>query len=320
MSTLFLQSIADRFWFNPWIVQSWLEIFWIKEEKKIIALFEKNREVINARPLVKWVWGKRQLIKQFHELFPKPNEYKNYYEPFLGGGAVFFSLQKKKSYLSDVNEELINMYQVVKSFPEELISFLKTLSYTKECYEKVRAWDRVKNWLKKHSNIERAGRFIYLNRTCFNGLHRVNNRGEFNVPMGNYKNPDFVQEENIRNTSILLRKTEAEIRLESFEHVLAKAKKGDFIYLDPPYDTLTETANFTSYNKDAFGRDMQVKLAETFRALDKKGCKVMLSNHNTPFIRDIYAGFRFEIVSARRNINSKSDARGGVEEIVVLNY
>jgi len=318
MSTLFLQSIADRFWLNPWIVQSWCEIFWNKDEIKTLAFFEKNAEMIKAKPFVKWVGGKRQLIKQFEQFFP--TEFDNYFEPFLGGGAVFFNLQKKKSYLSDINEELINAYQVVKDSPEELIEFLGTLTFTRNCFEEIRAWDRVRDALKKHTNIERAGRFIYLNRTCFNGLHRVNSRGEFNVPMGNYKNPDFVQVKNIRNTSELLRRTEAEIKVESFEHVLTKAKKWDFIYLDPPYDTLTETANFTSYNKESFGRDMQTKLAETFRKLDKKGCKAMLSNHNTPFIRELYMGFRLEIVSARRNINSKSSARGGVEEILVLNY
>lgn len=318
MSTLFFENLAERFWLNLWIVKSWCENLGLTNQAKAEAFFRENEAIVKARPFVKWVGGKRQLIKQFEQFFP--TEFGDYFEPFLGGGAVFFNLQKKKSYLSDINEELINTYQTVKDSPEELIAFLSTLEHTKKCYETIRAWDRVKNWQKKHTSIERAGRFIYLNRTCFNGLHRVNSRGEFNVPMGAYKNPDFVQATNIRNTSELLRKTEAEIQLESFEHVLAKAKKGDFIYLDPPYDTLTETANFTSYNKDAFGRDMQVKLAETFRALDKKGCKVMLSNHNTPFIRDIYAGFRFEIVSARRNINSKSDARGGVEEIVVLNY
>lgn len=315
------QTLAKSLWLNTWIIQSWFEIFEVKKSKKIDSVQDfiiHNETAIKAQPFVKWVGGKRQLIKQFEQFFPE--KFENYYEPFLGGGAVFFNLQKRKSYLSDINEELINAYQVVKDEPEALIHFLKTLEYSETCYKNIRAWDRVKNWQKKHTHIERAARFIYLNRTCFNGLHRVNSRGEFNVPMGAYKNPDFVQEQNIRNTSQLLRLTEAEIKVESFEHVLTKAKKGDFIYLDPPYDTLTETANFTSYNKDSFGRDMQVKLAETFRALHKKGCKVMLSNHNTPFIRDIYAGFRFEIVSARRNINSKSDARWGVEEIVVLNY
>jgi len=179
--------------------------------------------MIKAKPFVKWVGGKRQLIKQFEQFFP--TEFDNYFEPFLGGGAVFFNLQKKKSYLSDINEELINAYQVVKDSPEELIEFLGTLTFTRNCFEEIRAWDRVRDALKKHTNIERAGRFIYLNRTCFNGLHRVNSRGEFNVPMGNYKNPDFVQVKNIRNTSELLRRTEAEIKVESFEHVLTKAKK-----------------------------------------------------------------------------------------------
>jgi len=148
----------------------------------------------------------------------------------------------------------------------------------------------------------------------------VNSRGEFNVPMGAYKNPDFVQEKNILNTSKLLKQTKADIKLQSFEEVTKKAQSGDFVYFDPPYDTLTETANFTSYNKTEFGRDMQRKLAEVFRELDTRGCKVMLSNHNTPFIREIFKGFRFEIVKARRAINSNAGGRGEVEEIVVLNY
>ncbi len=222
--------------------------------------------------------------------------------------------------MSDINEELINTYQVIKTHPEELIDFLKTLKFTKECYTEIRAWDRETDGLKKYSKIERAGRFIYLNRTCFNGLHRVNSRGEFNVPMGAYKNPDFVQEKNILNTSKLLKQTKADIKLQSFEEVTKKAQSGDFVYFDPPYDTLTETANFTSYNKTEFGRDMQRKLAEVFRELDTRGCKVMLSNHNTPFIREIFKGFRFEIVKARRAINSNAGGRGEVEEIVVLNY
>lgn len=316
-----LHTLSEALGLNPWILQSWREIFDVKKTKKtekIEDFLRTNQTAIKAQPFVKWVGGKRQLIKQFEQFFPE--KFNDYYEPFLWGGAVFFNLQKRKSYLSDINEELINAYQIVKDSPEELISFLQTLSYTKTCYMEIRAWDRAKNWQKKYTDVQRAGRFIYLNRTCFNGLHRVNSRGEFNVPMGAYKNPDFVQANNIRNTSRLLQLTEAEIRVESFEHVLDKAKKGDFVYLDPPYDTLTETANFTSYNKDDFGRDMQKRLADVFRKLDAMGCKVMLSNHNTPFIRELYTGFRMEIVSARRNINSKSDARGGVEEIVVINY
>jgi len=287
-----------------------------KNEAK--AFFDAHKNMINAKPFVKWVWWKRQLIKQLDKLFPQ--EFNNYFEPFLWGWAVFFNLQKEKSFLSDINEELINVYQVIKTNPEKLIKFLKTLEYSKEFYTEIRAWDRTEKWLKGYTTIERAGRFIYLNRTCFNGLYRVNSKWQFNVPMWNYSNPDYVQEENIRNTSRLLNEVKAEIKLQWFDKVLDNAKKWDFVYFDPPYDTLTNTANFTSYNESWFGRDMQIKLRDVFAELDKRWCKVMLSNHNTPFIREIFAGFRFEIVKARRNVNSNWAWRGEVDEIVVMNY
>ncbi|MBP9811864.1 DNA adenine methylase [Candidatus Gracilibacteria bacterium] len=323
MSAYFIEDIAIRFGVTFLVIQSWIEHKNLKTKKEALVFFEENEELIKAQPFVKWVGGKRQLIEQFQKLFPK--KFNDYYEPFLGGGAVFFNIQKRKSYLSDMNAELINVYQIIKSKPEDLIKYLKSIEHSKETYLEIRAWDRVKGWEKKYNKVARAARFIYLNRTCFNGLHRVNSRGEFNVPMGAYKNPDYVQEENIRNTSLLLNKTEAEIKVESFEHVCDKAEEGDLIYFDPPYDVLSETANFTSYNKVGFGHDMQIKLAETFRELDKKGCFVMLSNHNTPFIRELYSSLgikklRFEIVQARRNVNRNSSGRGSVGEIVVLNY
>ncbi|MDD2516236.1 MAG: DNA adenine methylase [Candidatus Gracilibacteria bacterium] len=318
MSALALQSLSQKFGLNLWIIKSWYEQGFFKDEQSGTQFFEENKDMIKATPFVKWVGGKRQLIKQLEELFPK--KFNNYFEPFVGGGAVFFNLQKRKSFLSDINEELINTYQIVKDHPEELITFLEKCKYNKTFYEKIRALDRKKDWQKKYSKVERAARFIYLNRTCFNGLHRVNSKGQFNVPMGKYKNPDFIQQENIINTSKLLNKTEAEIKLQSFEKVLENTESGDFVYFDPPYDTLTETANFTSYNESSFGRDMQIKLRDVFVELDKKGCKVMLSNHNTKFIREIYKGFKFEVVKAKRNINSKGSGRGEVEEIVVMNY
>ena len=287
----------------------------IKEAKDF---FDTNKEIINAKPFVKWVWWKRQLIKQFDKLFPL--EFNNYFEPFLGWWAVFFNLQKKKSFLSDVNEELINVYKVIQKKPLELISFLEKQIVSKERFEEIRAWDRVENWQKNYNDIERAGRFIYLNRTCFNWLHRVNSRWEFNVPFGKYNNPDIVQRENIINTSKLLNKTKAEIKLQSFEKVVEKAKTWDFVYFDPPYDVLTTSANFTSYNQTGFWRDMQIKLRDAFVKLDKKWCYIMLSNHNTDFIREIYDWFRFEIVKAKRNVNSKGSGRGEIEEIVVMNY
>ncbi len=318
MTTSILQSIAFRFWINLQIVNSWFLQGAFFDEKSWINFFEENQELINAKPFVKWVWWKRQLISQLDKLFP--TKFNNYFEPFLWGWAVFFNLQKEKSFLSDINEELINVYKVIKTQPEKLISFLKTLEYSKEVYLEIRAWDRSENWLKSFSNIERAARFIYLNRTCFNWLYRVNSKWQFNVPMWKYANPDYIQEENIRNTSILLNKVKAEIKLQSFEKVLDKAKSWDFVYFDPPYDTLTDTANFTSYNESGFGRDMQIKLRDVFVELHKRWCKVMLSNHNTPFIREIFDWFRFEIVKARRNVNSNWAGRGEVEEIVVMNY
>ena len=310
--------LSIEFWLDFHIVKSWWEHMNFANIKEAKDFFDTNKEIINAKPFVKWVGWKRQLIKQFDKLFPL--EFNNYFEPFLGWWAVFFNLQKKKSFLSDVNEELINVYKVIQKKPLELISFLEKQIVSKEKFEEIRAWDRVENWKKNYSDIERAGRFIYLNRTCFNWLHRVNSRWEFNVPFGKYDNPDIVQRENIINTSKLLNKTKAEIKLQSFEKVVEKAKVWDFVYFDPPYDILTTSANFTSYNQTGFWRDMQIKLRDAFVKLDKKWCYIMLSNHNTDFIREIYDWYRFEIVKAKRNVNSKWSGRGEVEEIVVMNY
>ena len=318
MKTTILNQLALKFNLTFNIVKSWYECSNFSSIEKAEIFFKNNINMIKAKPIIKWVGWKRQLITQFQDLLPK--KFNNYYEPFLWGGAVFFSIQKKNSYLSDINEELINTWQVVKEKPVELINFLKTLKYNKETFLEIRAWDRIDWWLSNYSEIQRAWRFIYLNRTCFNGLYRVNSKWQFNVPFGKYKNPDFIQKENILNVSKLLKKTQAQIKFQSFEKVLENTKKWDFIYFDPPYDVLTESANFTSYDKSWFGQDMQKKLRDVFIKLDKMWCKVMLSNHNTPFIREIYSWYKFDIVKARRNVNSKGNKRGTVEEIVVRNY
>lgn len=320
MTSIAINSLrlSIEFWLDFHIVKSWWEHMNFANINDAKVFFSTNKEIINAKPFVKWVWWKRQLIKQFDKLFPI--DFNNYFEPFLGWWAVFFNLQKKKSFLSDVNSELVNTYQIIKTKPKELISFLETCEYSKNFYEKIRSWDREENWQKNYSTIERAGRFIYLNRTCFNWLYRVNSKWQFNVPMWAYNNPDIIQRENILNVSKLLNKTKAEIKLQSFEKVVEKAKAWDFVYFDPPYDVLTTSANFTSYNESWFWRDMQIKLRDVFVKLDKKWCKIMLSNHNTEFIREIYDWFRFEIVKAKRNVNSKGSGRGEVEEIVVMNY
>ncbi len=318
MSTIVLNNFALKFNLTIFLVKSWWEHMNFSSEQEAEVFFEENIKMIKAKPFIKWVGWKRQLINQFQELFPK--DFNNYHEPFLWGWAVFFNIQKKQSFLSDVNEELINVYKTIKNNPKELIEFLETLEYSKEKFLEIRAWDRKNWWISNYSEIQRAWRFIYLNRTCFNGLYRVNSKWQFNVPFGKYKNPDFVQKENILNVSKLLNKTEARIELQSFEKVLENAQKWDFVYFDPPYDVLTDSANFTSYDKSWFGRDMQKKLRDVFIELDKMWCKVMLSNHNTPFIREIYSWFKFDIVKATRMINSKASGRGKVEEIVVRNY
>lgn len=322
MTSVVLNNLAIKYNLNLWVIKSWVETVKISNEEEAHKFFDKNIHIIKATPFVKWVGWKRQLMKQLEKLFPK--KFNNYFEPFIWWGAVFFNVQKEKSFLSDINEELINVYQIIKNNPLALIKFLETCVYSKEFFEQIRSRDREVNWKdpRKYTKVQRAWRFIYLNRTCFNWLHRVNSRWEFNVPMWNYKNPDFIQKENILNTSKLLKETKAEIKLQSFEKALRKAQEWDFVYLDPPYDTLNETANFTSYNSSLFGRNMQIKLRDIFVELDKKWVKVMLSNHNTPFIREIYKDFKkgFKIVKARRNINSKASWRGEVEEIVIVNY
>lgn len=320
MTNIALQSLKFSLnsEFDFFVVKSWWEHMRFVDSAEAKVFFDTNKSMINAKPFIKWVWWKRQILKQLEKLFP--TEFANYHEPFLWGWAVFFNFQKKQSFLSDVNEELINVYKVIKESPKDLISFLKTLKYSKDFFLEIRSWDREEWWLKKYSEIQRAWRFIYLNRTCFNWLYRVNSKWEFNVPFWKYTNPDFVQEENILNTSALLNKTKAEIKLQSFEKVLKNAKTWDFVYFDPPYDTLSESANFTSYNESGFWRDKQIKLRDVFSELDKAWVKVMMSNHNTDFIREIYKGFRFEIVKARRNVNSKASWRGEVEEVVVMNY
>ncbi len=313
-----INKLAKEYWINYLIIQSWLLSWAFSDLKSWQQFFEENNDIIKAKPFVKWVWWKRQLISQLESLFPK--EFNNYFEPFVWWWAVFFNLQRKKSSLYDVNEELINTYQVIKNHPKELINFLETLNYDKETFLDIRAWDRKDNWKEKYSNIQRAWRFLYLNRTCFNWLYRVNKSWQFNVPFGKYTNPDFVQKENIQNTSKLLNKTKADIQFKSYDTVLEKAKKGDFVYFDPPYDVLTDTANFTSYNEWGFWKKEQKELSEVFKKLDKKWVKVMLSNHDTPYIRELYAWYKFKTVKARRNINSNSSWRWKIDEIVVLSY
>jgi len=309
---------AQVFGYNSFIVKSWWEHKRFANLQEAKVFFEENGSFIQAKPFIKWVGGKRQLISQFQELFPK--DFNDYHEPFLGGGAVFFNLQKKQSYLSDLNWDLINLYQVIQTQPQELISFLESQEISKERFLEIRLWDREENFEEKYSTIERAGRFIYMNRLWFNGLYRVNSKWQFNVPYGTHNNPDIIQRENILSASKLLNETGAIIKHQSFENVVSQSNPNDFVYFDPPYDVLSETSNFTSYVKEDCGKDLQYKLADVCKELDTKWVKFMMSNHDTPLIRELYKDFTIHIVKARRNVNSKGSGRGKVDEVVVVNY
>ena len=266
-------------------------------------------------PIVKWVGGKRQLM--FELLKNMPKNYNRYFEPFIGGGALFFELLPENAYISDMNEELINLYTIVRDNVYELIEDLSRHEVSKEYFLKIRNIDRTEKYAEL-SDIERASRFIYLNRTCFNGMYRVNSKGEFNVPFGHYKNPRIIDENNLLNSSVLLKNTE--IRHADFSEILKKVKKGDFVYLDPPYVPLSETSSFTLYTKDGFDIDMQFKLRDVCNELDSLGVKFMLSNSDTKLVNDLYANYEIKKVFASRQINANADGRGKITEVLVKNY
>jgi DNA adenine methylase len=251
------------------------------------------------------------LLAQYQPLFPQ--RFGRYFEPFVGAGAVFFHLNPEEAHLSDVNPELVNAYQVIRDHVEELISILGGYQHDKDFYYALRAQDPA-----TLSPVERAARIIYLNKTCFNGLYRVNRRGQFNVPFGDYKNPRILDEAGLRAAQAALQGVS--VTHQGFDAVLAEAKSGDFVYFDPPYHPLSPTASFTSYAADDFGPEDQIRLAAVFRRLDAKGVKLMLSNSDTPFIRDLYEGFHIQQVWAPRAINRDAAKRKGVAEVVVTNY
>lgn len=276
----------------------------------------RKNGTVEIPTIVKWAGGKSQLLKQFELFFPKKIDF--YIEPFLGSGAVFFYIQRKykpkKIILSDTNEELINAFIIVRDKVDALIERLKKHKeqHNKEYYYNIRALDS-----GGLTDIEKAARFIYLNKTCFNGLYRVNSKGKFNVPIGSYKNPGILKEDVLRAASKLLQ--DVKLKVMPFENVLDMTTKDAFIYFDPPYHPLKKTS-FTTYAKEVFLEEEQKKLAEVFKVLDKKGCKLMLSNSDTKFVRDLYAGFNIITVQAKRFINSKAEGRGAITEVVVRNY
>lgn len=277
-----------------------------------------------VRPFLKWAGGKRQLLPEIVKYVPKRISKHTYYEPFIGGGALLFELQPPKAVINDTNKELINCYKVIRDSLDELMDELSKDKYSNSetSYYEMRDLDRSTKKYEILSEVEKAARIIYLNKTCYNGLFRVNSQGQFNVPFGRYKNPNFLDDAVLRAVNKYLNSNNITLLNQDFAEAVKDAKRGDFVYLDPPYDPVSETASFTGYDVNGFNKDEQERLKEEFDALHKRGCKVMLSNSCTDFILDLYKNYQYTIIKVRatRSINSNALKRGMVDEVLVLNY
>lgn len=274
--------------------------------------------IAHAAPVVKWVGGKRQLLPQILPLIPK--RMSAYCEPFLGGGAVLFALQPRRALVNDLNQDLITVYRVIKEDADALIEHLSRHENTPEYFYRIRDLDRDKEAYAALSDVEKASRLLYLNKTCYNGLFRVNASGAFNSPYGHYRRPNIVNEQTIRGVSRYFNSCDITFFSEDFAAVLDRVPRGGFVYLDPPYDPVSDTASFTGYNRGGFGREEQVRLKACCDALTARGVRFLLSNSATPFIRELYSSYHVSIVQARRAVNSVASRRGAIEEVLVRNY
>ena len=270
----------------------------------------------SCTPFIKWVGGKRRVIPELEKRLPK--KFNRYFEPFIGGGAFLFHLNHKDSFISDLNSELINLYIVVKDSVNELIADLELHENSSEYFYNIRNLDRDSENYNRLSAVEKASRFIYLNKSCFNGLYRVNRKGEFNVPFGKYKNPIYFEKENLLKCNKFLQNIE--IQHGEFTTYRDKIQTDDFVYFDPPYFPITDTSNFTSYTKDGFGINEQRKLLDFLQEIDNRGAFFMLSNSYSDFTMDFYKEFNIDIIDVGRSINSRADKRGKVKEIIVRNF
>lgn len=266
---------------------------------------------------MKWVGGKTKLLPELRARMPP--RHRCYYEPFVGGAAMFFALAPDDACLGDMNQALIDTYRAVRDHVEEVIGRLeehKARHSKHGYYYEIRETWNAQRW--QSDGVGSAAAFIYLNKTCFNGLWRVNRRGEFNVPEGDYAGPPNVDPDNLRRAARALHK--ARLLVNEYDATTAHAEEGDFVYFDPPYDPVSKTSSFTSYTKNAFGKDQQKRLAEHARALRDKGVQVMLSNNDTPYVRSLYPDFTVDSVKCGRSINSKGDKRGKVDEVIITSY
>lgn len=269
---------------------------------------------MDAKPFLKWAGGKKQLLDTLLSVFPKQAD--TYFEPFVGGGSVFFGLASAKRFgkavLNDVNSELINCYRVIRDFPEELMGQVQKLPISEAIFKELRAKDPM-----SYSPVRRAARTLYLNKTGFNGLYRVNKQGKFNVPWGKYKKPTIYVEENILACSVALNRF-VSLTSKDFVDAVREAKAGDLVYFDPPYVELSQTSNFKSYTSAGFSENDHYRLAVCFRELVERGVAVVASNSDTELVREIYKDWEIQDVQAKRSINSKGDSRGAVSELIII--
>jgi len=278
---------------------------------------EVFQPALPARPFVKWVGGKSKLCAQLIARLPQGVERMRHVEPFAGGAALFFTRSPDSALLMDINRSLVQTYLAVRDHLEGVIQQLQALAraHSVDHYYEVRARY---NHEPRLTIALKAAMFIYLNKTCFNGLHRVNRKGEFNVPAGRYNNPTILDAESLRSASYRLQNTE--LQEGSYMALLEKAKPGDFIYFDPPYEPVSATSNFTAYTAGGFNSSEQEQLSQVFRILDRRGCKLMLSNSDTETIRNLYSAYHIDQVFAPRMVNCKPNNRGAVAELLIRNY
>ena len=283
---------------------------------------EYQQVALEPKPFVKWAGGKRQLLTELEKNFPK--KFGTYFEPFLGGGAVLFDLLAKKPNLkcsvSDLNSDLVLAYVTIRDKLGRLIESLENHSknYHKDStgyYYEIRKQE-------PKSQIEKVSRLLFLNKTCFNGLYRVNSKGKFNVPLGRYTNPNIVNRENLTTVSKFLQSDKIKISCRDFESILKDAKKGDFVYFDPPYQPVSDTANFTSYTHRDFTEDDLQRLADLANQLNSNGSHVLLSNSNTKIVKKIFSSKKWKVkeIAVNRAINSNSQKRTGHKEVLIKNY
>ena len=276
--------------------------------------------MIKGKPFVKWAGGKRQIMPEIKKYVPE--NYDTFYEPFVGGGAVFFELAPRKAVLNDYNSELMNVFECIKD--EDKFDKMCTelnhheANHSEEYYYQVRNIDRDIKKYNKLADYKKAARTIYLNKACFNGLYRVNSKNEFNVPFGKKEKVNTYEGQNLGVVHCILNFNDVKLLSIDFEEAVKDAKKGDFVYLDPPYDS--DTSTFNDYTENGFNKDEQRRLALLFKELSDRGCYVMLSNHNTILVNELYKDYNIHVISAKRNINANGKKRGKVEEVIITNY